>query len=80
MSSRFNAVRGDGINQMNFSLLKNATLWEKAKFQFRFEAINALNHPMFRTPNTGVASSSFGRVTAEKGSQRVIQLGFKALF
>jgi len=80
LSSRFNAVRGDGINQMNLSLLKNATLWEKAKFQFRFEAINALNHPMFRNPNTGVTSSSFGRVTAEKGSQRVIQLGFKALF
>lgn len=80
LSTRFAGVRGDGINQMNLSLLKNASLWERARFQFRLEAINALNHPMFRPPNTSVTSSAFGRVTAEKGSQRVIQLGFKMLF
>ncbi|MCS7316428.1 MAG: hypothetical protein NZ554_13230, partial [Bryobacteraceae bacterium] len=80
LSLRFGCVRGDGINQMNLSLLKNATLWERARLQFRFEAINALNHAMFRTPNTSVTSSAFGRVTGEKGSQRVLQLGLKVLF
>ncbi len=80
LSTRFGSVRGDGINPMNLSLLKNTSLWERAQLQIRGEAINALNHPMFRTPNTSVTSSAFGRVTAEKGSRRVIQLGFKLLF
>jgi hypothetical protein len=80
LSSRFAAVRGDGINQFNLSAIKNTVIYERVKLQFRFEAINALNHPMFTNPNTSPSSSSFGRITSEKGSPRSIMFGLKLLF
>lgn len=80
LSSRFSGVRGDGINTMNLSVLKNLTVREGVTLQFRGEAINALNHPMFTNPSATPTSSSFGRVTSEKSSGRPIQLGLKLIF
>lgn len=79
-NSRFNGVRGDGINQFNLSLIKNTRLTESKTFQFRAEAINAMNHVQFTNPNTGPTSRAFGTVTVEKSTGRAIQLGFKFLF
>jgi hypothetical protein len=80
LSSRFSSVRGDGINQFNLSLLKNTRITESKTFQFRAEAINAMNHVMFVNPNTTPSSSAFGTITDEKSTGRAIQLGFKFLF
>jgi hypothetical protein len=79
-NSRFSGVRADGINQFNLSLLKNTRFTESKVFQFRAEAINALNHVMFVNPNTTPTSSAFGTITDEKSTGRAIQLGFKFLF
>src|SRR5262249_28465306 len=59
LNSRFSSVRGDGINQFNLSLLKNTKITESKTFQFRAEAINAMNHVMFVNPNTTPTSSAF---------------------
>jgi hypothetical protein len=79
-NSRFSGVRGDGINQFNLSLLKNTQITESKTFQFRAEAINAMNHVMFVNPNTNPYSAAFGAITDEKSTGRAIQLGFKFLF
>jgi len=79
-SSRFNGVRGDGINQWNLSLIKNTAIREGVNLQFRAEGINALNHVQFQNPNTNPASAAFGTVTDEKSSGRAIQLGLKLLW
>ena len=79
-NSRFSGVRGNGINQFNLSLLKNTRITESRTFQFRAEAINAMNHVMFVNPNTNPFSSAFGTITDEKSTGRAIQLGFKFLF
>lgn len=80
LSSRFAGIRGDGINQLNLSVIKNTTLRETATLQFRAEAINAFNHAQFANPVTDPTSQAFGMVTYEKGSARAIQLGLKLLF
>jgi len=79
-NSRFNGIRGDGINQWNLSLLKNTAIREGVTLQFRAEGINALNHVQFQNPNTTPSSAAFGTVTDEKSSGRAIQLGLKLLW
>jgi hypothetical protein len=80
MNSRFNNVRGDGVNTFNLSVLKNIALREGMTAQFRGEAINAMNHVMFAAPNTNPTSSGFGMITDERSNGRAIQLGLKFLF
>ncbi len=80
MPSRFGGIRGDGPNNWDLSLFKNISVTESVRFQFRAEAINALNHPQFWAPNTSVTSSAFGTVEGEFAWPRVIQFGLKLLF
>lgn len=79
--SRFNGIRGDGINNFDTSLFKTFRINEKFKGQFRMETFNTLNHVQFDNPNTTPTSSAFGTVTAEKGhGQRQLTFGIKLLF
>jgi hypothetical protein len=81
LSSRFNGIRADGINNFDLSLFKNLRIREKWNAQFRLENFNALNHVQFAGPNVTPINAAFGSITAEKGhGQRQITLGFKILF
>lgn len=80
LSSRFSGVRGDGINQVNFSVMKNTQLAESFRLQFRAQALNALNHAQFANPVTDPTSAAFGTVQYEKTSARTIQFELKLLF
>ncbi|MBI4875272.1 MAG: TonB-dependent receptor [Acidobacteria bacterium] len=81
LSTRFNNVRGDGINNLDFSVFKTFRLTESWRAQFRAESYNALNHPQFANPNLTPASTAFGTVTAEKGhGQRQLNFAIKLLF
>lgn len=76
-------VRQDGFNNLDASLLKNFHFTERAYLQLRFEAFNALNHPVFDTPNVSSATSSnFGYITgtAKNSQPRQIQLGGRIVF
>ncbi len=81
LSTRFNNVRGDGVNNFNLSLFKNFPLAERVKLQFRCEAYNAMNHVQFNNPNTTVTSSAFGSVTGQKeNGQRSVTFAAKLLW
>jgi hypothetical protein len=75
--SRFAGIRGDTMNNWDASLLKNTTLREGMRMQFRFETLNALNHPAFATPNTDPYSTSFGSIVSQRGYSRRVQLQFR---
>ena len=74
------SVRGDNAKQLDFSLFKNFKATERFNIQFRAEAFNLTNTPLFGMPNTQVGSALFGQVTSQENSPRQVQLGLKILF
>jgi len=73
-------LRGDGVRNLDFSLIKNTKIGEKINTQFRTEFFNAFNTPRFGMPNTTFGNSNFGVVSNTINSARVIQLALKILF
>ena len=61
---RFDSVRTDNVNNVDLSVIKNATLGKGRTLQFRFESLNALNHPLFPGPNTSPIAAAFGTISA----------------
>lgn len=58
-----NFVRGFGATQLNFALRKDFRLFENASLQFRAEAFNVLNHPVFGLVDARLANATFGQAT-----------------
>jgi Carboxypeptidase regulatory-like domain len=77
-----NFFTGPGINNFDFSVLKNVHIDETRYFQLRFEFFNFFNHAQFGTPSTNVNSTNFGRITTVLSADpsRIIQLGAKFYF
>ena len=73
-------VRGPGQQNWDIGVTKDTTIFESFKAQFRVEAINALNTPVFRAPNTTFGSSSFGKITAQANFARVVQLSLRLMW
>ena len=73
-------VRTPSQNNLDASIFKRFHATERATFEFRAEAFNATNHPIWGNPGLDVTnSSSFGVITSKSGS-RVMQLALKMLF
>ena len=64
----------------NLSLGKQFQIREEMNFEFRVEAQNAFNHPVFGTPDTSVGDETFGQISYTTIGARQVQLGFKLNF
>lgn len=73
-------VRQPGTRNLDFSMFKNFHLVERVSMQFRAEAFNLLNHPIFGAPGTTFGSPAFGVISSQANSPRQIQFGLKILF
>lgn len=69
------SLRGPGYANWDLSLFKNIPIRERANVQFRAEAFNALNTPLFNGPNTAFGSFNFGKITSQANFPRYLQLG-----
>ena len=70
-----NGVRGDKLLQTNANLHRNIRLFEKATFQLRLDVFNVFNRSQFSDPDTNPNDTTFGKVTAQTGSQnRFVQI------
>ncbi len=78
--SRAISMRGPGQANWDISVFKTFSFAEKYRAQFRAEALNALNTPLFRAPNTAFGNSAFGQVTSQANFPRLIQLGLRFYF
>ena len=61
----------------NLSVGKQFQIREEMNFEFRVEAKNAFNHPVFGTPDTQVGDDTFGTINYTSVGPRELQLGFK---
>ncbi|MDX1979378.1 MAG: TonB-dependent receptor [Bryobacteraceae bacterium] len=79
-TGRTNSYLGPGTSNFDLSLFKTFTIAERWKAQFRAEALNAFNTPLFRGPNTSFGNANFGRITRQANFPRYIQLGVRFYF
>jgi hypothetical protein len=73
-------MRGPGSANWDLSVFKNVSIKEKLKAQFRCEALNAFNTPLFYGPSVSYGSSSFGKITSQANFSRQMQLALRFSF
>jgi hypothetical protein len=74
-----NILRGDGLVNIDLSLLKNFPIGEQRKLQFRAESFNFTNTPWFGIPGRVFGGPGFG-VVASSAPGRRIQLGLRLVW
>ena len=84
---RFPQIRQPDTNNVDLSLIKNTRLNGERNIQFRFEALNAFNHPLLSSSaygnvQTGPTSATFGQIIGsnQAGYPRRLQITFKYVF
>ena len=75
-----NTVIGPGITNLDASIIRNFRLTSSKTLQFRLEAFNALNNPIWNDPNTTLTSPLYGTINSTRKPMRELQLGFKFVF
>jgi len=78
--SRTLDMRGPGQANWDMSVFKNFVIKERVKAQFRTEALNAMNTPLFYGPNVSFGSTSFGKITSQANFSRQLQLALRFSF
>jgi len=73
-------MRGPGQANWDASVFKNFVFKERLKAQFRCEALNAMNTPLFYGPNVSFGSSSFGKITTQANFSRQLQMAIRLSF
>ncbi|HKE84730.1 MAG TPA: carboxypeptidase-like regulatory domain-containing protein [Vicinamibacterales bacterium] len=75
-----NIVIGPGIFTTDMSLIRNFRMSGARSFQFRLEAFNAFNQPVWGDPNMSMASPLYGTINTTRTPMRELQLGVKFSF
>ena len=74
-TSRRNMLRGPGLHNWDFAIVKNTHFKERFNVQFRTEFFNLWNHPSFENPVSDITSPNFGQILATRpDSEREIQM------
>jgi hypothetical protein len=76
----FGNLRVDSMKNVNVNMTKTFTIYQNPKVQFRAEAFNLSNRPLFDTPNLTPASSTFGFITDPTDSPRAIRIALRTTF
>lgn len=79
-AARYLNYRGPGIKTFDGALLKNFRVKEGHRAEFRLEANNVTNTPIFGDPASSFGAANFGTITGTKVGARNIQLGLKYYF
>src|SRR5207253_3804373 len=78
-SEGIGVVRGPGLKNLDLSLQKSFRVTESKRLEFRVEAFNFTNTPIFNAPDVNVNSTTFGQVLTAQG-ERNIQFALKLYF
>jgi len=72
-------ISNPGMVNFDVSVLKNFSIRERVRVQFRTEFFNFTNTPFFGAVGTTLGTANFGKITSA-GDPRVVQLGLKVTF
>jgi Carboxypeptidase regulatory-like domain len=76
-----NGVRGDKLLQTNANIHRDIRISEKFTAQLRVDVFNVFNRSQFSDPDTNPNDTTFGKVTAQTGSQnRFVQIQGRLFF
>jgi hypothetical protein len=82
--ARWGNLRDRWATTYDASVIKNTRIRESMTCQFRFEAFNATNTPVFSSdPNLTPTSTNFGKIIRDNGQSnaaRSLQFGFRLMF
>lgn len=78
--TRLHALRTDGIRNWDIKVLRKFTVTERLAANLSLDLLNATNHTNFAAPNLDPTSNNFGRVTAQNGLSRRLQLNLRLDF
>jgi hypothetical protein len=83
-------LAGPGTVDVDYALMKETTIKEQTRLQFRAEFFNLFNHANFALPiagafvqtanGGGAPNPTFGKITATTTASRQIQFALKILF
>jgi hypothetical protein len=74
-------IRQDFPRNFDFSIFKTRRIYgERVRLQFRAEAFNLTNTPVFSAPSGNISSATYGQVTGQANSPRQVQFSLKVLF
>lgn len=82
LPTRVSNLRGQPINLVDLSMIKNFAFTERVKLQLRIESLNAFNHWHFNNPDLNPRNATFGRVdnSSQVHLPREYQIGLKLMF
>jgi hypothetical protein len=75
-----NTLIGPGIFNVDASIIRNFSLMRGKSLQFRLEAFNVLNRPIWGDPNTTLTAATYDQITTTRKPMREVQLGLKFVF
>lgn len=75
-----NAFRGPGGVNLDFSIFRGFSLGATRRLEFRAEAFNLTNTPVFANPNGDLTSGNFMRITGTQSGERQVRLGLRFAF
>ena len=74
------AMRSDWFRNLDLSLFRDFPIRERMQLQFRAEAFNTTNTPVWGTPVANFSNANFGRVLGVANSPRQLQFALKLRF
>ena len=77
-----NQFRGPGGWNLDFSVFRSFPIGGTRRLEYRLQAGNLFNHPVYGNPNGDITSGDFGRITgiANQYPERQIQMGLRFSF
>lgn len=75
-----NSLRSDWNKNLDVSLFRSFPITESKKLEFRLEAFNITNTPVFAIPDNNITDSNFGQVSSTANTERQLQLALKFYF
>jgi hypothetical protein len=73
-------VIGPGLTDLDGSMYKTFSITERVRLDFRAEAFNLFNHPIFSQPGSTVGTGTEGEITSTRVPSRQMQLSLKLRF